>query len=103
MLDARTGSEYLLFMPATQTAPAALMTFEPFTVADLRAQEISNVRRIADARALMSDCFARADIALNNGDERNFARESDGSERLAAEIYARETSLLRIRRAIAAA
>jgi phage shock protein A len=100
MLDARGGAEYLLFMPAAHTA---LMTFEPFTAADLRAQEIRNVRRIADARALMADCFARADIALANGDERNFARESDGGERLAAEIFARETSLLRIRRAIAAA
>ena len=100
MLDAREGAEYLLFMPATHTA---LMTFEPFTAADLRAQVIRNVRRIADARALMADCFARADIALANGDELSFARESDGGERLAAEIYARETSLIRLRRAIAAA
>ena len=92
-------------MPATQTSPAAahIMTFEPFSVADIRAQESKNFHRILAARVLMSDCFARADIALANGDECNFARESDGGERLAAEIFARETSLLRIRRAIATA
>lgn len=90
-------------MPATTTAAAALMSFESFTVADFRAQESKNFHRIIDARALMSDCFARADIALANGDVANFARESDGGERLAAEIFARETSLIRLRRAIAAA